>query len=227
MRAMAAAQEPSTSVDIRQVTAAGDIVELTHAPLDCMAITNAVRDAGAGAIATFIGTTRNSFEGGLLWVTPAASSGGQTRVVPLSPAGKVVTRLTYEAYSKLCIRTFAAITRRARDLASTENAHAPEVVPASPPSASSSSAAPTPTLAPGSSLKHIALHHRLGTVPVGQASIVIAVSSPHRRAAFAACEWILEEVKREAQVWKREWYADAEEQGDEAGSAWKANAPPA
>jgi molybdopterin synthase catalytic subunit len=64
-------------------------------------------------------------------------------------------------------------------------------------------------------------------VPVGEASIVIAVSSPHRRKAFEACEFILEEVKKKAQVWKREWYAtDGPEDGKSANSTWKENFSP-
>ncbi|KAL7411652.1 Molybdopterin biosynthesis MoaE [Mrakia frigida] len=59
-------------------------------------------------------------------------------------------------------------------------------------------------------LLHLSCHHRLGTVDPGQTSIVIAVSSPHRREAFEACEWVLEEVKRKVQVWKREVYGTGE-----------------
>ena len=47
--------------------------------------------------------------------------------------------------------------------------------------------------------------------------IVIAVSSPHRKEAFVACEQILEEVKRKAQIWKREYY----EGEDESTAEWK------
>ena len=64
-----------------------------------------------------------------------------------------------------------------------------------------------------------AVYHRLGTVPVGEASIVIAVSSPHRKEAFQACENILEEVKLKAQIWKREYYAGVREED----AQWKAN----
>jgi molybdopterin synthase catalytic subunit len=64
------------------------------------------------------------------------------------------------------------------------------------------------------------IYHRLGPVPVGEPSIVIAVSSPHRREAFAACEYILEEVKKKVQIWKREFYEGEEEESAE----WKANA---
>lgn len=63
------------------------------------------------------------------------------------------------------------------------------------------------------------VYHRLGPVPVGETSIIIAVSSPHRKEAFVACEWVLEEVKKRAQVWKREWYEGEGE--DEA--LWKRN----
>lgn len=69
------------------------------------------------------------------------------------------------------------------------------------------------------SLIRSAVHHRLGEVPVGQPSIVIAVSSPHRREAFEACEFILEEVKLKAQIWKREYYKGARDEDAE----WKAN----
>lgn len=65
-----------------------------------------------------------------------------------------------------------------------------------------------------------ALVHRLGVVPVGEPSIVIAVSSPHRREAFAACGYILEEVKKRAQIWKREFYEDERDEDAE----WKVNA---
>ena len=70
-----------------------------------------------------------------------------------------------------------------------------------------------------SSLIHCSVHHRLGVVEVGQPSIVIAVSSPHRKEAFEACEFILEEVKKKAQIWKREFYdGDREDEAE-----WKAN----
>lgn len=63
------------------------------------------------------------------------------------------------------------------------------------------------------------IHHRLGTVPIGEPSIVIAVSSPHRKEAFAVCEEILEEVKKKAQIWKREYY----EGEGESEAEWKVN----
>ena len=53
-----------------------------------------------------------------------------------------------------------------------------------------------------------AIVHRLGTVPVGEASVAIAASAPHRREAFGAAEWLMEQVKRVVPVWKREEAAD-------------------
>ena len=57
-------------------------------------------------------------------------------------------------------------------------------------------------------LEACAIVHRLGTVPVGEASVAIAASAPHRREAFAATEWLMEQVKRVVPVWKREEAAD-------------------
>lgn len=66
------------------------------------------------------------------------------------------------------------------------------------------------------SLKGIALIHRLGTVPVGEESILIALSSPHRQAAWRAGEEALEECKAKVEVWKREEF-----EGEEG--VWRAN----
>ena len=55
-----------------------------------------------------------------------------------------------------------------------------------------------------------AIVHRVGDVPVGQASVVIAIASPHREAAYAASRTALERLKKEAPIWKREHYADGE-----------------
>lgn len=59
--------------------------------------------------------------------------------------------------------------------------------------------------------------HRLGTVPIGEESIVIALSSPHRQAAWRAGEEALEECKAKVEVWK------LEEFGGEEGGVWRAN----
>ncbi|KAG8744777.1 Molybdopterin synthase catalytic subunit [Ceratobasidium sp. 414] len=166
--------------------ATGDNFALTYDPLDVSSIMDSVRDDGAGALALFVGTTRDNFN------------------------GKRVARLEYEAYSKLAIKSLSKIANNARKL---------EI----PPHEFGPTSTPPTSSTPAASLTRIAIHHRLGSVPVGEVSIVIAVTSPHRREAFYVCEWILEQVKMHTPVWKREWYTEGSE-GDE--SMWKANFPP-
>src|SRR6267154_3259207 len=57
----------------------------------------------------------------------------------------------------------------------------------------------------------IAVRHRLGTIPVGEASIAIAAAAPHRAQAFEACRYVIEEVKRRVPVWKKELRVDGSE----------------
>ena len=56
----------------------------------------------------------------------------------------------------------------------------------------------------------IAAVHRLGRLAVGEVSVAIAVSAPHRAEAFAAARYIIEEIKKRLPVWKREHYLDRE-----------------
>jgi molybdopterin synthase catalytic subunit len=53
----------------------------------------------------------------------------------------------------------------------------------------------------------IVLQHRLGVVPTGEASLVIATSAPHRADAYAASRFVIEETKRRAPIWKKERFA--------------------
>lgn len=53
-----------------------------------------------------------------------------------------------------------------------------------------------------------AARHRVGYLSVGVVSVAVAASSPHRAAAFDACRYVVEELKRRVPVWKREHYAD-------------------
>ena len=57
-------------------------------------------------------------------------------------------------------------------------------------------------------IHHIAIDHRRGTVPVGGISVVIAVSSPRRKASLAACAEAIEILKSDVPIWKREIYSD-------------------
>jgi molybdopterin synthase catalytic subunit len=54
----------------------------------------------------------------------------------------------------------------------------------------------------------VTLQHRLGLIPVGEASIAIAAAAPHRDDAFAACRFVIEEVKKRLPIWKKEMHAD-------------------
>jgi molybdopterin synthase catalytic subunit len=50
--------------------------------------------------------------------------------------------------------------------------------------------------------RRVFLVHRLGTVPVGAPSVIVAVACPHRAAAFAACRFLIERLKRRVPIWK-------------------------
>jgi molybdopterin synthase catalytic subunit len=52
----------------------------------------------------------------------------------------------------------------------------------------------------------MALHHRIGRIEIGDASVAIAVASPHRGDAFAACRYTIERVKQIVPIWKREFF---------------------
>lgn len=53
--------------------------------------------------------------------------------------------------------------------------------------------------------------HRLGDVPVGEASVIVVVASPHRGPAFDACRYLMDRVKHEVPIWKREQLRDGEQ----------------
>ena len=59
-------------------------------------------------------------------------------------------------------------------------------------------------------ISNVGIVHRLGKLEIGETSVVISVAAPHRRAAFAACEWLIKELKRTVPIWKKEVYADEE-----------------
>ena len=52
--------------------------------------------------------------------------------------------------------------------------------------------------------------HRTGALAIGEMAVWVGVSADHRDAAFAACRWIIDEVKRRVPIWKNEHYADGE-----------------
>src|SRR5215831_7189194 len=108
-----------------------------------------VRHPAAGAVVTFLGTTRNQ------------------------NAGRRVVRLEYEAFTRMA-------ERELRRLASEARRRWP--------------------------LRRIAIAHRTGVVPVGEASVGIAVSAAHRGEAFAACHWLIDRLKEIVPIWKKEHF---------------------
>ncbi|GAA5950188.1 hypothetical protein JCM10213_005196 [Rhodosporidiobolus nylandii] len=206
----------------------GDLGWLSYERLDPAAIEASVRSEKDGAVVSFVGYTRDNFQ------------------------GRTVTHLTYESYIPLALKTLRQILLEARSLPPPPPLAGvtPHVCASHPPhhSHAHSAAQGQRTI----EVSQIRVAHLLGPSPPLTPSIVICVSSPHRREAFYLTEWLLEEVKKRVQVWKREWYADengAEGQGastfagkdgegpegmggrahegkKEGGSKWKENFPP-
>lgn len=67
-------------------------------------------------------------------------------------------------------------------------------------------------------VEHIAIYHRTGEVPVSEASVVIAVSSPHRQESLSAVQFAIDSLKASVPVWKKEEYEDCEVE-----AKWKEN----
>ena len=122
---------------------------VVRTPLVLDRLQRAVRDPGAGAVVTFVGTTRNR------------------------NAGRHVVRLEYEAYVRMAEREMRALAAEAKRRWG---------------------------------LRKVAMAHRIGVVPVGQASVAIAVSAGHRAEAFAACHWLIDRLKEIVPIWKREHF---------------------
>ncbi len=56
----------------------------------------------------------------------------------------------------------------------------------------------------------IAIHHRTGTLAIGDIAVIIAVATPHRKAAFEACEFAIDTLKETVPIWKKEIFEDGE-----------------
>ncbi len=63
-------------------------------------------------------------------------------------------------------------------------------------------------------IENVAIVHRKGILEIGDTAVVIAVSTPHRAESFAACQWIIDNLKKVVPIWKKEFYND--------GSIWVA-----
>lgn len=134
---------------------------------------------------------------------------------------KKVLRLEYQAYVPMALRTLERVAQKAlrhhcNQSQSETQSHEDDNnndndVP--PPPQPDQKSLPCDW---GNPICKVYIAHRLGHVPVCEESVVIAVSTSHRKEGWMAAEWILEEVKRTAEIWKNEVYED--------GSAmWKAN----
>src|SRR5215216_2223956 len=61
-------------------------------------------------------------------------------------------------------------------------------------------------------IAHLGIVHRTGRLEIGETSVVIAASAPHRQAAFQACEWAIKELKRTVPIWKKEVFESGDEE---------------
>src|SRR5207253_5335179 len=57
-------------------------------------------------------------------------------------------------------------------------------------------------------VREVALVHRLGRLEIGETSVLIVVASAHRTAAFEACRWLIDSLKRTVPIWKKEHFED-------------------
>jgi molybdopterin synthase catalytic subunit len=126
---------------------------VTDKPINLQELVDFVTDPEAGAVATFIGTTRNNNE------------------------GRKVIALDYEAYPEMAEKELARLGREASQKWQ---------------------------------ICRMAIVHRLGPVQITEPSVIIAVSAAHREAAFAACRFAIEEIKRTVPIWKKEMYEGGE-----------------
>ncbi len=132
----------------------GGAFVLRDEPLSLESVVDEVATDEAGAVATFIGTTR------------------------IHSRGRTVTHLDYEAYEGMAEQVMAQIAEELK--------RRYEVC-------------------------EIAIHHRIGRVSIGERSVVIAVSAPHRQDALAACKDAIDTLKERVPLWKKEVYEGGEE----------------
>jgi len=132
----------------------GGEFRLTAEPIDVEAVIAEVADDQAGAVATFLGTTR------------------------VRSRGRTVLYLEYEAYEGMAekvMQEIAAVLHARYELC------------------------------------RVAIAHRIGRVGIGETSVAIAVSAPHREHALAACKEAIDTLKVDVPLWKKEVYEGGEE----------------
>jgi len=129
------------------------VAELVRAPIDSGRLAREAARPDCGAIAQFLGTTRDHI------------------------GGRRVTSLAYEAYEPMALVALESI-----EAAAVERFE----------------------------IATCRIVHRLGDVPLTETSVVVIVASAHRAAAFDACRWAMDEVKRTVPIWKRENFEDGD-----------------
>jgi molybdopterin synthase catalytic subunit len=129
------------------------MIRIVDQPIELDALLAAVENPAAGAVATFIGVTRNHND------------------------GRRVQALEYEAYPEMALAEIERIAATARQR---WEIHA------------------------------VAIVHRIGRVPIGEASVAIAVSAGHRQAAFDACRFAIDRLKEVVPIWKKEFIEGGE-----------------
>lgn len=61
-----------------------------------------------------------------------------------------------------------------------------------------------------SDVTHVAIHHRVGRLQIGEISVLVAIGCPHRTESFEACKYAIDTLKHNAPIWKKEWYNEQE-----------------
>ena len=128
-------------------------VHITHEKLEPGRLVELVQHPSAGAIVTFVGTTRDH------------------------TGDRKVLRLDYEAYRPMADEQLQRVADEMLDRWE---------------------------------LTGVAIHHRLGRLEIGEASLVVAVSSAHRQAAFEACHFSIDRIKQIVPIWKKEFFEGGE-----------------
>ncbi|MEL7070350.1 MAG: molybdenum cofactor biosynthesis protein MoaE [Cyanobacteria bacterium J06581_3] len=72
-------------------------------------------------------------------------------------------------------------------------------------------------------ITHVVIHHRTGKLTVGEISVLVAVGSPHRSEAFAACQYAIDTLKHNAPIWKKEHWKDGSTSWVSIGSCEEQN----
>lgn len=130
------------------------MAELTHGPIDAAGLLARAARPDCGALALFLGTSRDHHE------------------------GRRVLRLGYEAYEPMALAALAKLELSAKEKFA---------------------------------IAACTIVHRLGDVPIAEASVAVIVAAAHRGPAFDACRWAMDELKRTVPIWKKEFYAEGGE----------------